>query len=154
MASSQRRRWPAIVFRRRRVRVRRTDAREIAPLVEWRSLVALRPNIMIEGQESDVEKTLVALTGDFRRGTCEWNTFDAAADGGVTAIVVREVTRLSADERARLQGWLDRQTRRVQLIATSSTPVFDSVEQGLFAPELYYRLNTVRILAQPHAGAA
>lgn len=139
-------------FRARRTSVARASrARSRAPR-EWRTILALRPNVLIEGQESDVEKTLVALTGDFRADTCEWSAFDDATMP-VARIIVREVTQLTILERQRLARWLNTAHPRVQLIATSSTPVFHAVEEGRFPADLYYRLNTV-VLATAHRGAA
>jgi hypothetical protein len=121
---------------------------------ERRTLVTLRPNIMIEGQESDVERTLVALTGDFRPGTCEWSSIvNRDAETPVATIIVRDVTRLPLGDLHRLNEWLDATNPRVQLIVTSSTPVFHAVQQGRFPADLYYRLNTV-MLAGAHRGAA
>ena len=122
------------------------------PLTAWRTISRLRPNILIEGQESDVEKTLVALTGDFRAGTCEWSSLETTK-APVATIIVRDVTRLTITEQRRLARWLNMTNPRVQLIATSSTPVFHAVQQGRFPADLYYRLNTV-VLATAHKGAA
>jgi hypothetical protein len=124
------------------------------PLTEWRSLFTLRANILIEAQESDVEKTLVALTGDFRCGTCEWNSLEHVPDASpVATIIVRDVTHLTTLELQRLMAWLNTTSPRVQLIATSTTPVFLAVQQGRFPADVYYRLNTV-VLADAHRGAA
>jgi hypothetical protein len=121
---------------------------------ERRTLVALRPNIMIEGQESDVERTLVAVTADFRPGTCEWSALASHhAETPVATIIVRDVTRLPLADLQRLSEWLDATNPRVQLIVTSSTPVFRAVQQGRFPADLYYRLNTV-MLADAQYGAA
>jgi transcriptional regulator with GAF, ATPase, and Fis domain len=132
-------------FRARLAALGRTHARTSVPMIDWRTLIALRPNIMIEGQESDVEKTLVALTGDFRAGTCEWSAFEQYAAAPIATIVVREVTRLSALDLLRLTTFLNTMHPRVQLIVTSSTPVFRAVQQGRFPADLYYRLNTVML---------
>ncbi|TMQ03135.1 MAG: hypothetical protein E6J90_53970 [Deltaproteobacteria bacterium] len=104
---------------------------------ERRTLVTLRPNIMIEGQESDVERTLVALTADFRPGTCEWSAIASDhAETPVATIIVRDVTRLPLADLQRLSEWLDA-----------------TIQQGRFPADLYYRLNTV-MLADAQYGAA
>lgn len=122
-------------------------------MLDWRTLITLRPNILIEGEESDVATTLVALTGDFRAGTCEWSSFEPRAAAPVATIVVRDVTRLSAVDLLRLTTLLNTTTPRVQVIVTSSTPVFRAVQQGRFPADLYYRLNTVMLTAA-HRSAA
>src|SRR5262249_21374966 len=98
---------------------RASDVRTMSPL-ERRALVALRPNILIEGEESDVEKTLVALTADFRPGTCEWSAIrNSPSVAGTATIIVREITSLSHSDLRRLTEWLDTSSPRVQLIVTS-----------------------------------
>src|SRR5262245_29390732 len=123
MASPRWRPLPAMGFRARAAALLLGRRRGSMPPGEWRNVLALRPNILIEGQESDVENTLVALTGDFRPGTCEWSALESAT-APVATIVVREVTQLSATDQRRLAHWLNLTNPRVQLIATSSTPVF------------------------------
>src|SRR5262245_46262546 len=145
---------PALSFHRHFLFMRRRNVFDTMSRSERRTLVALRPNIMIEGQESDVEKTLVALTADFRPGTCEWSAIASRhAETPVATIIVRDVTRLPLADLRRLSEWLDETNPRVQLIVTSSTPVFQAVQQGRFPADLYYRLNTV-MLADAHQGAA
>ena len=154
MAASRWRPQPAMGFRGRLVTLGRARGLVQAPLTEWRPLFTLRPNILIEGQESDVEKTLVALTGDFRSGTCEWNSLVRAPDTSpIATIIVREVTRLDTTELLKLMAWLNATSPRVQVIATSTTPVFQAVQQGRFPADVYYRLNTV-MLAGAQRGAA
>jgi hypothetical protein len=144
MAVTHRRSKPAMGFRGRSAASRGARGSSGLSLIEWRALLALRPNIMIEGEESDVEKTLVALTGDFRPEACDWSIVDRQrASAPIATIVVREVTRLDRAERDRLRGWLEKSGPRVQLIVTSSTPVYHAVECGLFPRDLYYRLNTI-----------
>ncbi len=150
-------RWrptPTLNFRSHFSFMRRRNRFDTMSRGERRTLVTLRPNIMIEGQESDVERTLVALTADFRPGTCEWSAIASRpAETPLATIIVREVTRLPLADLQRLNKWLDATNPRVQLIVTSSTPVFRAVQQGRFPADLYYRLNTV-MLAGAHQGAA
>jgi Sigma-54 interaction domain len=144
MAVTRRRSKPAMSFRGSSAASQRARGSSGLSLIEWRTLLSLRPNIMIEGEESHVEKTLVALTGDFRADTCEWATAERSRTSApIATIVVREVTRLDRAERDRLRSWVEKSGPRVQLIVTSSTPVYRAVECGLFPPDLYYRLNTI-----------
>ena len=62
-------------------------------------------------------------------------------------LILLEVARLDAKQQADLLRWLDEfdQRSHVQVISTTSKPLFSLVEKGAFLGELYYKLNVVRI---------
>jgi hypothetical protein len=108
-----------------------------------------RPNVLIEGPKSDVEDTLVALISDFGAKFIEWTDIDQASFTADRSIVVREVGALGSNEQMRLMELLDNVPTRIQVIATSSSRLFDSVTLHSFRPDLYYRLTAVRLVVGP-----
>jgi hypothetical protein len=66
--------------------------------------------------------------------------------GPVGTFIVWRVNELSPDDQHQLLHWIEC-FPSTRVIARSSRPLFPSVEQGLFAAELYLRLNGVLLLA-------
>ena len=62
-------------------------------------------------------------------------------------LILLEVARLDANQQTELLRWLDQfdQRSHVQVISTTSKPLFSLVEKGAFLGDLYYKLNVVRI---------
>jgi DNA-binding NtrC family response regulator len=60
-------------------------------------------------------------------------------------LIVSEVTRLDAEQQARMLEWMNRVRRDVQVVCTSSQPIFRRVLSGTFVSELYYRINALRL---------
>src|SRR5690349_11089134 len=112
------------------------------PLAEWTALRRFRPNVLIEGNESDVEQTLVALMADFG-SVRPWTS---PAKLRMHTIVVRDVFRLRPDEQQRLLQSLDDKDQRIQVIATSTEPLYRRVRENAFRADLYYRLTTLRLV--------
>jgi hypothetical protein len=66
-------------------------------------------------------------------------------DGPVGSLLVRDVGSLTPVHQQRLLDWLNNR-RHWSVIATSAGSVFSMVKSGVFAEDLYYRLNTVTLL--------
>jgi len=63
-------------------------------------------------------------------------------------LLLREVHALSAENQAVLADLIDSArtaSRRPRLIASSSMPLYDRVQDGTFDVRLFYRLNTISI---------
>ena len=62
-------------------------------------------------------------------------------------LVLLEVARLNGKQQAQLLQWLDQSDPRpqVQIVSTTSRPLFSLVESGAFLADLYYKLNIVRM---------
>jgi hypothetical protein len=96
----------------------------------------------------DVEETLAALVTEFyprqiswpERGQCEL----PVSELGELTIIVREVAACDAGSLDGLQTWLESARGRIQVVTTSSVPLFPLVERRAFPVDLYYRLNTLR----------
>jgi len=66
-------------------------------------------------------------------------------DGPAGSLLVRDVGRLTLVHQQRLLDWLN-DRRHWSVIATSAGSIFSMVKSGVFAEDLYYRLNTVTLL--------
>lgn len=115
------------------------------PPPEWRILLRHHPNVLLEGRESDIDATLVALGKDFYPQVIEWGGGAPARPADAVTLIVREIARCTATQHAELSRWLDAGRAPVQVISTSSVPVFPLVERGIFPSDLYFRLNTIRL---------
>jgi DNA-binding NtrC family response regulator len=69
-------------------------------------------------------------------------------------LVLLDVERLDREQQAQLDRWLERfdERGRVQVVSAGSAPLFSLVETGAFLPDLYYRLNVVRMDLLPSEG--
>lgn len=116
------------------------------PLPEWHTLSVYRPNVLIEGTESDNEHTLVALDRDFYPTRYDWSHLPTRpADDKPFTLIIRDISKLqSGTDHQVLESWLS-SPHRVQVVCTTSTPLFSLVKTGAFPERLYYRLNTVRV---------
>lgn len=104
--------------------------------------------MVLEGEESRVEQTIVALTPFLAPNALTWTSHSALAlpspfNG---ALVLRNVERLTDTDQQQLLEWMrDKPTNTAQVISTTSVSLYRQVCQGLFLRDLYYYLNTVRI---------
>jgi transcriptional regulator of aromatic amino acid metabolism len=115
-------------------------------LHEWRGLLRHHPNMLLEGNQSDVEATLVALEGDFYPHVMRWGEGAGLPDpGGHATIIVREIATLSPVGRDGFLRWLASVSRPIQVVTTSSIALFPLVERNEFPADLYYRVNVVRL---------
>jgi hypothetical protein len=117
------------------------------PTQEWRAIVTIRPNVLVEGSDFSTEKVISAVTAAVSGSVCEWDTHVREKEPAAT-MIVRRVDLLDAEEHRRLLDFLNVEsagTRVRQVIATSARPLYALVESGLFLPDLYYRLNTIRL---------
>jgi hypothetical protein len=119
---------------------------------ECQVVLKARPNVLLEGPESAVAATLLALK-PLILGPVHVSPAGAPLrlpEAGVRTFVVHDVDRLGVEDQATLFRWLENRPAGLQVISTSSRPLFDMATEGSFLPALYYRLNVVRIGACDH----
>jgi hypothetical protein len=117
------------------------------PIGEWRALLEHHPNVLLEGSGSDLDETLIALSKDFYPQQISWATAPSfTRPVGQVTVVVREITALDVASRYELRAWLKSVREPIQVVTTSSVPLFPLVEQDAFPADLYYRINTVRLV--------
>jgi len=121
-------------------------ARLNVPAQEWRAIISVKPNLLIEGPDEGAERIIDAIVTTVRCSVCEWDR--SGSDSQPEAIlVVRRVDLFDDCDRRRLHEMLNVDGARPvrQVITTSGQPLFALVESGHFPETLYYRLNTIRI---------
>ncbi len=64
-------------------------------------------------------------------------------------LVVRSVSALDQDQQQALLAWLDAPGNRMQVISTTTDPLYPLVSRGAFLANLYYRLNVLLLDVAP-----
>ena len=116
---------------------------------EWDLVIRARSNLLLAGSLSAIDAMLVALKPHLSAPLRQYN----ATTGGPVpqpregTLILLEVDSLDGNQQAKLVEWLDRfeERGRVQVVSTTSAPLFSLVETGAFLANLYYRLNVVRM---------
>ena len=117
----------------------------IASTPELRSLSTAHPNLLLEGTETSIDDVLVQLK-DHLGGRVIWRRHGAQLElppDAVGTLILQDVPSLAADQQLQLLEWLNGAGQRTQVVSTSSQPLFELVERGLFDETLYYRLNVI-----------
>jgi hypothetical protein len=116
---------------------------------EWDLAIQARPNLLLVGSSSATDAMLTALkphlVDPIRQLRPETGVPVPQPREGT--LVLLEVNRLDDEQQAQLDRWLGRfdEHGRVQVVSTTSVPLFSLVETGAFLASLYYRLNVVRM---------
>ena len=109
---------------------------------DWQVLVSARPNTLLEGPH----ETTDAIVGEAMEWLAEpfgtWGGAPQASDRPAT-LVVRSVSALDQDQQQALLAWLDAPGNRMQVISTTTDPLYPLVSRGVFLANLYYRLNVL-----------
>jgi DNA-binding NtrC family response regulator len=69
-----------------------------------------------------------------------------SASESIGTLIIHDVSSLTPTNQHQLLEWLNNESPRRSVIATSIEPFYRNVETGLFSDSLYYRLNTVTLL--------
>jgi len=119
------------------------------PVEELDVLRTWHPNVLIRGRHDVIAAALEALRGVFRPDVVRWNA-DAALpfppDDAARTLILHDVDALSPEEQRKLLRWLREDSRTVQIVATTTRPVWPLVESGNFDGALYYALNVVSLV--------
>jgi sigma-54-interacting transcriptional regulator len=115
------------------------------PEPERIALEQRRPNVLVLGSHSYIVNTLCALRAYFHRLECSWDRIPALDRAMAATVVVQEIAALPADALDALARLIDQTEPRIQVVATSSTSVYERVQRGEFPEDLYYRLNVITL---------
>ena len=110
---------------------------------EWRLLVTVHSNVLLEGPEARTEAVILALTPHLYRPIHYWK--GELPKSRPATLVIREVAALTVEAQQVLLHWIDSSGTRMRVIATSVQPPFPLIARGLVLADLYYRLNVVRV---------
>jgi hypothetical protein len=124
---------------------------ELVPSVlevrEWRDLLIACPNVLVEGHESALAATVLSLMPELRHPIYAWREgallFLPVERRGT--LILHDVATLPCEQQTMLLRWLRASGERMQIVSTTSTPLFSLVERGAFIADLYYYLNAVRL---------
>ena len=122
-------------------------ARAIAtgvPPDDWRLLVTARPNVLLEGAHEITDLIVGEAKGFLPTPHATWCGAPPRGDRPAT-LFVRSISALDHDQQHSLFDWLDSPGDRVQVISTTSEPLYPMVGRGVFLESLYYRLNVMRL---------
>ena len=100
-------------------------------------------NILIEGAAPEVDDVLAELRHHFHHERYQWPAVPRGNARGTATVVARVIADFSPEEFSTLRALLGRPG--TQMITISSVKLYERVAAGLFPPDLYDRLNLVRI---------
>jgi hypothetical protein len=111
---------------------------------DWRLLVTARPNVLLEGAHETTDVVVGEAMEWLPTPHATWCGAPPRGDRPAT-LVVRSISALDHDQQHSLFEWLDAPGDRVQVISTTSEPLYPMVGSGVFLESLYYRLNVMRL---------
>ena len=123
-----------------------TPATTVSTL-EWRTVCERHCNMLLEGREDATDAALLLLRPPLQ-GIVYWKQRTAPLElprRHVRTLILENVASLQAAEQTELLTWLGAADERIQVVSTTTHPLFPFVTQGIFDERLYYRLNTVKL---------
>jgi len=116
---------------------------------DWQVLLSARPNTLLEGPH----ETTDAIVGEAMEWLAEpyatWCGVPPARCDRPATLLVRSVSALDQDQQQALLAWLDAPGNRMQVISTTTDPLYPLVSRGAFLANLYYRLNVLLLDVAP-----
>ena len=116
---------------------------------EWDAVCRGHHNFLLVGTPPEINRMLAAMTPHLGEPLERYSPMAGLPLPEPTegTLILSEVARLDANQQGKLLRWLDEfdQRSHMQVISTTSKPLFSLVEKGAFLRELYYKLNVVRI---------
>ena len=112
---------------------------------EWRTVCERHCTMLLEGREEATDAALLLLKPHLL-GIVHWKQRRATLElprDRVQTLILENVAGLQATEQANLLAWLAAADKPVQVVSTTTQPLFPFVACGVFDEQLYYRLNTV-----------
>ena len=107
-----------------------------------------RVNLLLMGPDGVLEYFLDALLPDLREPVGRWCPGEQLLlppPALIGTMIFQDVGAMPMDDQHRLLDWLTGASGRTQVISTTPQCLLPLVEAESFSPDLYYRLNIVRI---------
>ena len=117
-------------------------------LSDWRALHAMRPNLLMRGPDAATDGAIQALGPALGTPIHRWRAdmpLPVPTDRPGT-LFLRNLTALNAESQSKLFRWLEVTDDRVQVVSTTSVPVYPLTRRRVFLASLYYRLNVMCIV--------
>jgi hypothetical protein len=115
--------------------------------LEWSIITTAHHNLLIVGAPPEIA-TMVQVVERYLQQPvvhCQPQPGVALPEPEEGTLIISEVTRLDPAQQTQLLEWMNRVRRDVQVVCTSSQPIFRRVLSGAFLSELYYRINALRL---------
>ena len=116
------------------------------PTIETcRRLCATRHNVLLQGPVGAIDAAL-AVIAPCLLPPVAWRKAESKFDptvGAIASLILQDVGSFTQSEQIQLRDWLDNANARPQIVSTTTHPLFQLVERGMFDAALYYRLNIV-----------
>jgi hypothetical protein len=108
-----------------------------------------RPNLMVVNRRASLESVLQELTTvcELPLRVCQFPGVLILPTDPRGTLVLGNVDRLTMAQQITLSDWLARKGKDLQVVSVTQTPMTELIEDGRFLEGLYFRLNTVVILA-------
>jgi hypothetical protein len=115
--------------------------------LEWSIITTAYHNLLIVGAPPDIAALEQAVERYLQQPVvrCQAQPGMTLPEPEEGTLIVSEVTALDAAQQAQMLEWMNRVRRDVQVVCTSSQPIFRRVLSGAFLSELYYRINALRL---------
>jgi transcriptional regulator of acetoin/glycerol metabolism len=111
---------------------------------EFDALRIYRPNLLIEGPlpgRKELLRQLLPYMPAAVVGVTNGGVLDLPVSA--TSIILHDIDALSANDQARLHAWMTSNDLIPQVVSTSEHSLYELVQRGRFAEDLYYRLNVM-----------
>jgi len=113
---------------------------------DWRALLRTRASVLITGPEKALEAFLSTAESELREPILSIADGQALPLDGPSTLILKDVHRLDSAGQQRLIAWASEpQNADTQIVSLTSVALLSLVKAGSFDPELYYRLNTMRL---------
>jgi hypothetical protein len=116
---------------------------ELAELVQI--LHQGHPNVLLIGSRARTEEVLRTIRQYLREPLAHWSPASApdVPDGSFGTLVIHDVDACDLERQRRLLSWMDTRPGAVQVVSTTTAPLFPLVKEGAFLAGLFYWLNFV-----------
>jgi Sigma-54 interaction domain len=115
---------------------------------EWDAVTLAHANVLLAGTQCVTNSMIASLTPHLRKPVHRYRLHaDSSLPLPTTgSLILSEIGALDLNQQLRIFQWLDRfhEGVPVQLVSTTSIPLYSLVESGAFHDGLFYRLNTIR----------
>ena len=118
----------------------------VQPADDWLVVRTSHANMLVSGPREATRAFIEAMTPHLHGPVYEGSISDALPiPPPAGTLIVRDVDAFDRAQQQRLLRWLDDvQNSHTQVIALTTTRLYDLVQAGTFLDQLYYRLNVTQ----------